>query len=373
MQKYFELLSDDLDIDVFCFLDTDGRQFKKTTTITINGVKITQCSEPLEKCFLKFVGSNRPDFIGTQLLWSDPIVALSKKYEIPCYYFAHGLFEDICQLYLTNRCSYNSLSTCNFGDNCPNAVGLRRAQQKYQMCEKIFTNSFFTKSIFDRFFPSLSQSEKIDVLYPYVDVDKFVYKSKNDRTTKRRILAVNSNFTKGRDIIVSIAQHLTNYEFIVVNTKEQDKKYFKTSKNIRTLGVLTPDEMAEQYHNSDVVIIPTFMDETFSLVACEAILCGTPVVSSRKGNLPNLIIQGVSGFTVESPDVWDWSDVIQKAVSLNIDEKLVSQYRDSYNPENGVKILKKEFLINNTMKKEEKENNFNEKFLELFGVDWNDG
>jgi len=372
MKRYFEYLASDLDIQVFCFLNANGTRFTNTTTRIENGVKIIQSSEPLEKCFIQYVGSNRPDFVATQLLWSDPIVALSDKYGIPCFYFAHGLFEDICQFHLTSNCSFNSLSSCNFGESCPNGTGLKRANQKYSSCKKIFVNSLFTKQIFNRFFPFLEKQNKIELLYPFVDIETFKFKSKTDRPLSRRIMAVNSNFTKGRDVIINISQHLTSYEFVVVNTKEVDKEFFKHSKNIKTLGSLTSSQMAEEYQKSDAVIIPTFMDETFSLVACESILCGTPVVASRKGNLPNIILHGHSGFIVESPDVWDWSDAIEKAINLNISEKLVSEYRKSYNPENGVNILKKEFGVIKTENVEEIKNNFNEMFLKVFGEKWND-
>lgn len=344
MKRYFENLSSELEIHVFCFLNENGTKFMSSNTRVENGIKITQSAEPLEKTVLQYINSNRPDFIGTQLLWSDPVVALAEKNKIPCYYFAHGLFEDICQLHLTDKCSYNSLTNCAFGDTCPNSMGLKRFSLKYNSCKKIFCNSVFTRSIFNRFFSNLSRDHKLDLLYPYVDVDNLLYKEREKKKTTN-ILAVNSNFAKGRDILISIAQELKNVNFTLVDTKDIDRQKLSSCTNITLLGKLNQKEMIEQYHKSDAVLIPTFLDETFSLVACESILCGTPVIASRKGNLPNLVIQGKTGFIVDTYDLWDWLDAIEKIEYLKIDKDIVEEFRKTYNPKNGLNILRTEFRL----------------------------
>jgi glycosyltransferase involved in cell wall biosynthesis len=48
------------------------------------------------------------------------------------------------------------------------------------------------------------------------------------------------------------------------------------------------------------VLIPSLVAETSSLVAMEALACGTPVVAFRHGALPEIIENGVTGFLVDS-------------------------------------------------------------------------
>jgi glycosyltransferase involved in cell wall biosynthesis len=50
------------------------------------------------------------------------------------------------------------------------------------------------------------------------------------------------------------------------------------------------------------VLIPTLAEETSSLVAMEALACGTPVIAFRSGALPDLIEHGVTGFLVEDEE-----------------------------------------------------------------------
>lgn len=47
------------------------------------------------------------------------------------------------------------------------------------------------------------------------------------------------------------------------------------------------------------VLLPSTVPETSSLVAMEALACGTPVIAFRAGALPEIIVDGVTGFLVE--------------------------------------------------------------------------
>lgn len=50
------------------------------------------------------------------------------------------------------------------------------------------------------------------------------------------------------------------------------------------------------------VLLPVQWDEPFGLVAIEAMACGTPVIAFKKGGLAETIIDGVTGFLVDTID-----------------------------------------------------------------------
>jgi glycosyltransferase involved in cell wall biosynthesis len=50
------------------------------------------------------------------------------------------------------------------------------------------------------------------------------------------------------------------------------------------------------------LLVPSLVAETSSLVAMEALACGTPVIAFRRGAITEIIENGVTGFLVDGPD-----------------------------------------------------------------------
>lgn len=75
---------------------------------------------------------------------------------------------------------------------------------------------------------------------------------------------------------------------------KQDKK---------ALGYISDNaKLARAYSCADVIIVPS-LEETFSNTAAEAIACGVPVVGFRTGAIPDLAVNGKTGYTCEVGDV----------------------------------------------------------------------
>lgn len=88
------------------------------------------------------------------------------------------------------------------------------------------------------------------------------------------------------------------------------------------------------------VLVPSLVPETSSLVAREALACGTPVVAFRSGALPETIEDGVTGFVVDDADAM--ADAIARTPTLDPEvcrrvarerfslERMAARYFDVY-------------------------------------------
>ncbi len=74
---------------------------------------------------------------------------------------------------------------------------------------------------------------------------------------------------------------------------------------------------------SDLFLLPS-EHESFGLAALEAMACSVPVISSNTGGLPEVNIQGVSGFL---SDVGNVTEMAQNAISILQDEKTLSEFK----------------------------------------------
>lgn len=66
-----------------------------------------------------------------------------------------------------------------------------------------------------------------------------------------------------------------------------------------------------------VVLCPARWEEPFGLVAAEAQAAGTPVVAFRRGALPDVVVDGVTGFLVPPDDIAAAADAVRKAAGLS--------------------------------------------------------
>ena len=79
----------------------------------------------------------------------------------------------------------------------------------------------------------------------------------------------------------------------VINKNDYKKKYKK--ENIKFLGWVKHDEIADYYEAVDVVVMPSRW-EAFGLVAIEAMKYSTPVIVSNRGALREIIAHGKTGY-----------------------------------------------------------------------------
>ncbi len=95
------------------------------------------------------------------------------------------------------------------------------------------------------------------------------------------------------------------------------------SNDVRFLG--KQDAIEEILSVSDLFLMPS-QSESFGLAALEAMACKVPVLSSNAGGLPELNVDGVTGFL---KDVGDIKGMAEKAIYMLEDEARLTQFKEN--------------------------------------------
>jgi glycosyltransferase involved in cell wall biosynthesis len=96
---------------------------------------------------------------------------------------------------------------------------------------------------------------------------------------------------------------------LVISGIVQDREYFAAEvephidgNRVRYLGSSGPAERDRLLGGAYALLHPIAFEEPFGLSVAEAMLCGTPTVAYRRGSMPELIADGVTGFLVEDAE-----------------------------------------------------------------------
>ncbi|MBV9159654.1 MAG: glycosyltransferase family 4 protein [Candidatus Kaiserbacteria bacterium] len=113
---------------------------------------------------------------------------------------------------------------------------------------------------------------------------------------------------KGTHIAIQVAQELDMPLILAGKVDAQDRPYFKEyvephlSEKIRLIGEVGDEERNELMSRARCFLHPVTWREPFGLAIIEAMACGCPVVAINLGSIPELIIDGTTGFVVSDTE-----------------------------------------------------------------------
>ena len=114
---------------------------------------------------------------------------------------------------------------------------------------------------------------------------------------------------KGVDRAIEIAKRAGLELQIAAKVDRVDEEYFQQAIRplldhplIHFVGELRDAEKDAFLGNALALVMPVNWEEPFGLVMIEAMACGTPVVAYRRGSVPEVIDEGVTGLIVHKVD-----------------------------------------------------------------------
>ena len=173
------------------------------------------------------------------------------------------------------------------------------------------------------------KNEKVQLIHNGIDTSIFREKNRKQIRTsygfsdEEKVLlfvanGVNSLY-KGMDVLINALQRLSfdkrNNITLMICGDVEDKSVFESLDGYRIMytGYIGDNAMmADVYNAADVFVAPS-RAETFSLVVVESMACGTPVIGSSAGGIPELISQD-TGWIFESGNSVQLADTIQNVL-----------------------------------------------------------
>ena len=189
-------------------------------------------------------------------------------------------------------------------------------------------------------FNSFKIEKDIQVIPNFVDTHRFHQMDKEHfkkmlAPNGERILAHVSNFRKVKRVedVIKVFQKIHKQmpsKLLMIgdgperqNAEEICRSMPDVCGDVRYLG--KQEQMDEILSITDLFILPS-QYESFGLSALEAMACSVPVISTNAGGLPEINIQGETGFL---SNVGDVEDMAKHAIYILEDDERLQKFKDS--------------------------------------------
>jgi glycosyltransferase involved in cell wall biosynthesis len=114
---------------------------------------------------------------------------------------------------------------------------------------------------------------------------------------------------KGTHAAVDVAQRSGRRLVIAGNVPEDQQVFFREEiepylddEQIRYVGPVDDEEKNDLLGRAAAFLMPIEWEEPFGIVMAEAMACGTPVIGTRHGAVPEVVKEGVTGFVGDTTD-----------------------------------------------------------------------
>jgi glycosyltransferase involved in cell wall biosynthesis len=152
-----------------------------------------------------------------------------------------------------------------------------------------------------------------------VDVSSFPFRERKDDYV---LWIGRFNPKKGTHLAIDAARAVGRRVVLAGKLNEPlEREYFDSAiaprlgPDVEYVGEADAATKRELYAGATCLAFPISWEEPFGMVMVEAMACGTPVVATRRGSVPEVVEDGVSGFVVD--DIRDFAAAVERAPELS--------------------------------------------------------
>jgi len=160
--------------------------------------------------------------------------------------------------------------------------------------------------------------------YNGIDINKFDFSEKKGdyfaflgRTSPEKGILQAIKIANQAKVKLKIAAKV---DFMDKEYFEQEIKPLIKQKQIEFLGEINQKEKSNFLKNAIALLAPIQWNEPFGMYFTEAMACGTPVISFKRGSVPEVIINGQTGFSVKSGDIKSMVKIVKDIMQMPDEE-----------------------------------------------------
>lgn len=288
------------------------------------------------------IEKENPDVAQIHLIWGQitgSILPVLKRHGIPIIFTIHE-YRIVCPAYtfknglgsVCEECKGRFFYKC-IGNRCCRGswvLSVMMAMEQYfrncflnpaKYIDGLIYVSRFARQIHEKYMPSLIDKPNI-VLYNLVDNLVDVPRKKEQ---KYFLFFGRLSYEKGIKTLISAFAQMPKCLLKIAGTgpiETELKDYIKTSdiKNIEFLGYKSGKELTKLVENAYFIVVPSEWYENNPMAIIEGYASGVPVIGSKIGGIPEIIVEGRTGYLFIPKDKEGLINVIKKANTLSKEE-----------------------------------------------------
>ena len=295
----------------------------------------------------ELINKEKPDIAHIHLVWgclAPSILIVLKKNHIPIIHTVHDYAMicskvtlkandgSVCEKCRGGRFGNSIISKCHGGSllkSIVTAVEISLRNRYYHPVKLIDHFHFVSKfcaekhiEMDDRF-----KSAQLSILYnvPDLMVQRLSRDERPNTFNGYFLYYGRLAYEKGVETLINVFAQKPNLYLKIVGTGPLEKQLREICKrqkisNIEFLGFKSGDELYRIVRNAKFVCVPSEWYENNPMTIIEAYTLSTPVIASRIGGIPEIVINNQTGFLFESANEADLESVLLKTEELSLEQ-----------------------------------------------------
>lgn len=297
-----------------------------------------------QKSLERLIQKERPDIAHIHLFWgglSTSILDTLKKHGVPVVHTAHD-YRMVCPAYTFRRADGTICEECKGGKyyNCTRHRCSRNSLiHSLLMTAEMYLRNYWHKAlrkIDGIVFVSRFASEKHLDFMPQLAATKSIVSYNTVSPLEEKFISAQRgeyylffgrlSYEKGIKTLIEAFTELKGPKLKIVGTGPEEealKRYVSeqgAEQSIEFVGYRKGDELKELIRDASFVVVPSEWYENNPMTIIEAYTAGVPVIGARIGGIPEIVLEGETGYLFWSGNVSDLKEAICKAESVSAEQ-----------------------------------------------------